>query len=64
MDIAWSDLISAFALVFVIEGVLPFLSPERARAVFQRISGMEDKTLRIFGFSSMAFGLTILTIFR
>ena len=56
------DFLSALALVFVIEGMLPFISPSRWRSTMMRMSLQTDYTLRKAGFISMVFGVILLTI--
>jgi uncharacterized protein YjeT (DUF2065 family) len=56
-------LIGAFALVLVIEGLLPFLSPSRWRAVFAKALELNDGQLRFLGLSSMLAGLALLFVF-
>jgi uncharacterized protein len=62
--IAWTDLISAMALVLVIEGIMPFISPNSWRDAMLQASKLEDKTLRIIGFGSMLLGALILYAMR
>ena len=57
---AWELLLGALALMFVIEGVLPFFSPARWRAVFERALRLSDGQLRFMGISSMVCGLVML----
>jgi len=56
--------IMAFALMLVIEGVLPFLLPKLWRDTFQRITEFTDGQIRFFGLSSMVVGLLILYFVR
>ena len=56
----WDVLPVAVALGFVIEGVLPFLSPRRWRQAIATIAQMEDRHIRNFGLGSMLFGLFLL----
>lgn len=58
----WQDLVRAFGLVLVLEGVLPFLSPGRWRAAMLRVAGLEDRVLRAFGLASMICGLIVLQL--
>ena len=60
----WSVLLSAIALVFVIEGIMPFLSPAIWRRTLISITDMEDGSLRIMGFISMFFGILLLYLVR
>jgi uncharacterized protein len=64
MSIAWPDLVAALGLLFVIEGILPFLSPGAIRRALGRISAMDDATLRIAGAASMLAGLALLWLVR
>ena len=50
----------AFALMLVIEGILPFLFPARWRETFRRITQLTDGQIRFFGLSSMLAGLLLL----
>jgi len=54
----------AFALMLVIEGVLPFLAPTLWRDTFRRITQMSDGQIRFFGLSSMLAGLLLLFFLR
>lgn len=58
----WNDLLRASALVLVIEGVLPFVSPARARMVFTRMSGIGNRGLRLIGLGSMIVGVVLLQL--
>ena len=59
----WDSLLSALALMLVIEGVLPFLSPTAWRNVFQRAIQLTDGQIRFLGLSSMVAGLAALLLF-
>ncbi|MCI0749953.1 MAG: DUF2065 domain-containing protein [Nevskiales bacterium] len=59
---AWQDLARAFALMLVLEGLWPFLSPPRWRTVIQRVSLLEDRALRTFGLVCMVGGLLVLQL--
>ncbi len=58
----WQVLPVAIALVFILEGVLPFLSPNRWRQMMRLVVQMEDRIIRNFGLGSMMFGLILLYI--
>jgi len=60
----WQDLMAATALVFVFEGMLPFLSPSRYRQLMSQVIGMPDSSLRRFGLVSMIVGLCTLYLVR
>jgi len=59
-----TTLVMAFALMLIIEGVLPFLLPKLWRDTFRRITEFTDGQIRFFGLSSMLVGLLILYIVR
>ncbi|KTD48508.1 hypothetical protein Lrub_0859 [Legionella rubrilucens] len=54
--------LSALALMFVLEGIMPFSSPERWKRLLCKIVEKEDVVLRIAGFISMLVGVTLLTV--
>ena len=54
----------AFALMLIIEGVLPFLLPALWRETFRRITQFTDGQIRFFGLSSMLVGLLLLYFTR
>jgi uncharacterized protein YjeT (DUF2065 family) len=58
------SLLVAVGLVFVLEGLLPFLAPHFWRQVMQQMLMQSDKTLRTFGLASMLIGLGLVYIFR
>jgi len=57
-------LVSAFALMLVIEGILPFTAPRMWRDTFRRIIELTDGQLRFAGLASMVTGLVILLLVR
>jgi len=63
-DINFSDLLAALALVFVLEGFMPFINPEGIRKVFLMAAQMDNQTLRFLGITSMLFGVVLLYIVR
>jgi uncharacterized protein len=56
----WQVLPVAIALVFIVEGMLPFISPNRWRAMLAMAAQMDDRTIRNIGLGSMLFGVVIL----
>ncbi|OAD18797.1 conserved hypothetical protein, membrane [Candidatus Thiomargarita nelsonii] len=58
----WEELGIAFALLLVIEGIMPFLNPSGWRKTLRTVSEMDDQDLRIIGFLSMAIGVIVLYI--
>ena len=54
-----NSLWAALALVLVIEGLLPFLSPSTWRNMFKQLLELQDGQLRFFGLCSMLLGLVL-----
>ena len=50
----------AIALVLIIEGMLPFISPGRWRRLVQVAAEFDDRSLRWVGLGSMLLGLALL----
>lgn len=56
----WNDLGRAVALMLVIEGLMPFVSPRRFRRSLLNFAAMEDRSMRLLALASMAAGLIVL----
>ncbi len=52
----WQDLASAFCLMLVLEGMMPFISPGRWRHLVQVLACTDDRTLRVVGLVCMLVG--------
>jgi len=59
----WKVFLLAFALLLVIEGLLPALNPRGYRKTMQTLSNMDDRFLRMWGLISMATGAILIYIF-
>jgi uncharacterized protein len=59
-----TDLWSALALVLVIEGLLPALSPLSYRKAAVAMISMDERSLRIVGLASMAAGAVLLYLIK
>lgn len=57
-----STLLTAVALVLVIEGALPFISPGLWREAFRRIMELSDGQVRFIGLTLMLAGLLLLLL--
>lgn len=55
-----NDFWVACALLLVLEGVLPFLSPQSWKEGVRALSSLSDRQLRIAGLISMVLGLSVL----
>jgi uncharacterized protein YjeT (DUF2065 family) len=58
------NLLIAFALMLVLEGLVPFLAPNAWRETFRRLIQLSDGQIRFIGLTSMLVGLILLIIFR
>jgi uncharacterized protein YjeT (DUF2065 family) len=56
----WQVFPVAVALVFVVEGVLPFISPRRWRMMIATVAQLDDASIRRFGLGCMLFGIAML----
>ncbi len=56
----WDDLLAALALVLVIEGLLPALSPRAYRKAMMSVVQMDSRSIRITGLVSMIIGALFL----
>ncbi|MDN3519302.1 DUF2065 domain-containing protein [Aquisalimonas lutea] len=56
-------LITAVALVLILEGILPFLSPAMLRRYLAQVQAMDDRSLRLGGLAAMLSGLGLLYLF-
>ena len=63
MDV-WQQFAVAFALVFIIEGMLPFIAPRRWREMVRQVAQFDDRTIRLVGLMSMLLGLALLYLFN
>ena len=60
MNFEWTELLRALALVMVIEGLMPFAAPSQWRRTLFTIAQLENRSMRMIGFASMAEGLAVL----
>ncbi|MBK6403508.1 MAG: DUF2065 domain-containing protein [Rhodocyclaceae bacterium] len=59
-----SSLLVAFALMLVIEGLLPFIAPRVWRETFRRVTELTDGQIRFIGLTSILIGLLVMAVFR
>ena len=60
----WIDLLTAFALVLIFEGIMPFVNPNGVRRIFLMAAQMQNSSLRYTGLASMLLGLLLLYLVR
>ncbi len=54
----------AFALMMVLEGLVPFLLPAVWRETFRKLIELRDGQIRFFGLASMLMGVVLLFAVR
>ena len=59
-----NDLWAALALVLVIEGLLPFISPRLYRQSAEQLSSLPDRVIRMVGLGVIVLGLLSLAWVR
>lgn len=60
----WDTLLIAFALMLVLEGILPFLLPSIWRDTFKKLIETGDNQVRFIGLASMLLGLGLLYLVK
>ncbi len=60
----WPALFTALGLVLIVEGLLPFISPDKARKAYFTAAQLPGEKLRLFGLASIIIGLVILWFIR
>jgi uncharacterized protein len=60
----FTDLLAGLALVFVLEGIMPFVNPSGLKRALARLISVGDRDLRIAGLGSMLVGVLILFLTR
>ena len=59
-----NELLTALALVLIIEGLLPFLSPKFWQKTMYDLSQVNPNTIRVGGVISMLVGAILLNVLR
>jgi len=54
----------AFCLMLILEGILPFLYPQRWRKLVVQLAQISDRHMRLLGLASMLLGLGLLLLVR
>lgn len=58
----WETFLIAIALMLILEGMLPFLSPQTWREAFRKMIEINDHQIRFIGLTTMLVGLMLLLI--
>jgi len=56
----WTDFLTAIALLLILEGLLPFASPQSIKKVYKTMMETPESSLRMFGLASIVAGLILL----
>ena len=59
-----SPLLTALALMLVLEGLLPFLAPATWRDTFRRLIELNNDQIRFIGLGSMLAGIVLLILIQ
>ena len=59
-----TEILTAFALFLVIEGMIPFVGPKLYRQIVAQMSELSDNHLRVVGLVTMIAGLGLLFLAR
>jgi uncharacterized protein YjeT (DUF2065 family) len=57
-------MLTAFGLMLVFEGLLPFIAPQAWRETFKRMIALKDGQLRFIGLISIIGGLLLVLLSR
>ncbi|MDM3871567.1 DUF2065 domain-containing protein [Porticoccus sp. W117] len=60
----WQSLLQAICLMLVLEGIIPFLAPDRWRNMAKMLAQVDDRSMRIMGLVSMLIGAGLLFLIR
>ncbi len=60
----WTAILTAVALLLILEGMLPFVGPGRYKQLVAQIASLSDNQLRTVGLVAMVAGLLLLFLVR
>lgn len=60
----WKTILIAIALLLILEGLIPFISPSAMRKYMQKVQQMNDQNLRFAGLTAMVTGVLMLFLIR
>jgi uncharacterized protein YjeT (DUF2065 family) len=60
----WQEILTAFSLYLIIEGMIPFVGPAFFRRTVVRIAKLNDNELRGTGLTVMTIGVIALFLIR
>ena len=56
------NFVIAFCLVLIIEGMIPFIAPDRWRTLILMLKDIDDNQIRLFGLLLMLVGTALLLV--
>lgn len=62
--LSFETMLQAVALLLVLEGLMPFISPVRWRQVFEQVLRLSDGQIRFLGLASILSGLVLILMFQ
>jgi uncharacterized protein YjeT (DUF2065 family) len=62
--VAWADLFAGLAFYLILEGLLPFVTPQGWRRGLAALAKLDDRQLRSFGLVVVVAGLVLLFTVR
>ncbi|MFB9886522.1 DUF2065 domain-containing protein [Balneatrix alpica] len=60
----WQALALGFCLLLIMEGIMPFLSPQGWKNTLRQLVEADDRVVRALGLASMLLGTALLYVFR
>ena len=60
----WTDLLTAFCLYMILEGIIPFIAPQRFKEFLKSIENVPESSIRTMGLIMMMLGLISLYFIR
>jgi uncharacterized protein len=62
MTLFFTSLFTAIGLMLIIEGLLPFIAPDRWKALFKAMLELPPQQIRMVGLGSIIMGLVLLWV--
>jgi len=56
----WHELVVATCLMLVLEGIMPFVAPQRWRKLIEYAARTDDRSMRMIGLACMLVGVVLL----
>ena len=60
----WKILVIAIGLVLVLEGIMPFIIPDKYKRFLLNLAHMDPKSLRVMGLVMMLIGVIIIVVMK